>query len=231
MSPRDIPYALKANMSLSSPNSKMQSIPRAIREVDRSSKISARLAIISGITLGLGIGVLGLWINYTGHLNQEPYGAGGLLVLVISLGTTLGYHLGSAMKTESVENRVFIFWSAFLATFAALIGILSAYSVYVAGSFVGPGLFAPLTMGLFTIASATLIVSGVVVHMKRFKDGLDQFSNKFSGGIFAGYGTASIFTGFDPFWGAAFGVLVGLLTVSVSTSMPEIRKWLEASSP
>jgi len=90
----------------------MQSTPRAIREIDRASKISTRLAIIAGIALSLGIGVLGLWINYTGRLNQEPYGPGGLLVLVISLGTTLGYHLGSAMKTESVENKVFIFWSA-----------------------------------------------------------------------------------------------------------------------
>ncbi len=205
----------------------MQTHPKAVRDFDRTAKISTRLAVIAGAALALGIGVLGLWINYTGHLNQEPYGPGGLLVLVVSLGTTLGYHLGSAMKTESVENKVFIFWSAFLATFAGLIVILSAYSLYVAGTIVGPGLFAPLTMGLFTIASATLIVSGVIVHMKRFKDGLDEFSNKVSGAIFAGYGTASVFTSFDPFWGSALGVLAGFVTLLVSNSMPEVKRWLE----
>lgn len=208
----------------------MQSIPKPFSDLERTARISTRLAIIAGVALALGIGMLGLWINASGHLNELPYGTGGLLVLVVSLGTTLGYYLGSAMKTDTIQNKVFIFWSAFLATFGSLVVVLSAYSLYISGSLVGPGLFAPITLGLFTIASATLIVSGVVVHMKAFKDGLDQFSNKISGGILVGYGTASVFTAFDVFWGGVLGVLAGLGTISILNSMPQVKKWIEELS-
>jgi hypothetical protein len=125
------------------------------------------------------------------------------------------------MKTDEAESGVFVLWTYFLGTVAVLFGTISGYSQVRTGTFLGPGLFAVALLCLLTVGIAELIRSGVVVRIKTLKEGLDLLSNRLSGALFAGYGTAAIGVQID----LASGIATSIVVSGVAVALPWFIAW------